>query len=50
MIREGEKSGAYSLISALPDLGCYHVPEAWTGLGPTAKLEMIDTTQQGALG
>ena len=50
MVREGEKSSAYSLISALPDLGCYHVPEAWTGLGPTAELGVVDTAWQGALG
>ena len=47
MVRKGEQSSAYSLISDLPDLGCYHVPGAWTGLGPTAELGWL--TQPGGV-
>ena len=48
--KKGEESCAYSLISDLPDLGCYHVPGAWAGLGPTAELGVVDTAWQGAFG
>ena len=41
--RKRRESSVFSLISGLPGLGCYHVPGAWTGLGPTAKLEVTDT-------
>ena len=49
MVRKGEKSSAYFLLSDLPDLGCYHIPGAWTGLGPTAELGVADTAWQGPL-
>ena len=47
MLRKGEKSRASSLISGLPGWGGCHVPGAWTGLGPTAKLGWL--TQPGGV-
>ena len=50
MVIKGEKSSVYSFISDLPDLGRYRVPGAWTGLGLTAALGVVDRAWQGALG
>ena len=35
---KGKKSDAYSIISSLPDVGCYPISGGWAGLGPTAGL------------